>query len=593
MDKHKLGESMKSQALRKAVGNDRKNGLCRLVTSVVGMLLLFGLQLVSLSTDGRAEPSNKLLTIGTSQEFDSLNQLVTTASAAHYLAHFTNRSLVQVNADWKWECHLCVEIPTRENGLVKILEEGGRKKLLATWKIKPEAVWSDGTPVTAKDFKFTWQVGLDNNVSVGERESYQRVEDIIPDEKDPKTFVMKFKEVRYDYYYLSSFYVMPSHIEEPIYKKHKSQLGAYEKNSAFVADPTRLGLANGPYMVKEVKLGSHVTFVKNPKWYGKPAAIETITVKLIPNTQTLEANLISGTIDMINELGLSFDQAIALENRLKGDPALSKEFKVQFEDSIVYEHIELNMENPILKDLQVRKALMHSLDRQKLVDALFQNKQKVAHTFVHPRDVFFSDQVTRYDYDPAKAGKMLDEAGWKMGARGYREKNGQKLSLNIMTTAGNKSRELVQVFLQEQLKKVGVELTVNNVPARVLFGEITPKRQFPALVMFAQTSTPENVPASVMHSRQIPTKENGYGGQNYGAWKNKRVDEILDQAPSELDPAQRKALMAEQQKIFSEDLPHFPLYMRADVVVLPAKLKGYRMTGHLVLPSSWAEEWSF
>jgi peptide/nickel transport system substrate-binding protein len=201
--------------------------------------------------------------------------------------------------------------------------------------------------------------------------------------------------------------------------------------------------------------------------------------------------------------------------------------------------------------------------------------------------------VVRYEYDPTKAGKMLDEAGWKMGSRGYREKNGQKLSLNIMTTAGNKTRELVQVFLQEQLKKVGVELTVNNVPARVLFGEVTPKRQFPSLVMFAQTATPENVPASVMHSRQIPTKENGYGGQNYGGWKNKRNDEILDLVPSELDLGKRKALMAEQQKIFSEDLPHFPLYMRADVVVLPTNLKGYRMTGHLVLPSSWAEQWSF
>jgi peptide/nickel transport system substrate-binding protein len=335
-----------------------------LVSRALGFLALIGLESSFLVGPAFADPSNKLLTIGTSQEFDSLNQLVTTASAAHYLAHFTNRSLVQVNADWKWECHLCTEIPTRENGLVKIVEEGGRKKLLATWKIKPEAVWSDGTPVTAKDFKFTWKVGLDNNVSVGERESYERVEDIVLDDKDPKSFVMKFKEVRYDYYYLSAFYVMPSHIEEPIYNKHKSQLGAYEKNSAFVADPTRVGLSNGPYMVKEIKLGSHVTFIKNPKWYGKPASIETITVKLIPNTQTLEANLVSGTIDMINELGLSFDQAVALEKRLKGDPSLNKKFKVQFEDSIVYEHIELNLDNPILSDLQVRKALMHSLDRK-------------------------------------------------------------------------------------------------------------------------------------------------------------------------------------------------------------------------------------
>ena len=539
------------------------------------------------------EPSNKLLTMGTSQEFDSLNQLLTTASAAHYLMTFTNRSLVQVNPDWKWECHLCVELPTRENGLVKVIDENGKKKMLVTWKIKPEAVWSDGTPITGKDFKFSWEVGTDKKVSVGEREYYDRVEEIILNDKDPKTFVMKFKEVRFDFQNLQAFYVMPAHIEETVYRKHRSQMGAYEKNSTYVTHPTRLGLSNGPYIVKEVKLGSHVTFVKNPKWYGKPASIETITVKLISNTQTLEANLVSGTVDMINELGLSFDQAVALEKRLQRDPALGKKFRVQFEESIVYEHIELNLDNPILADIRVRKALMHAMDRQKLVDALFQNKQKVTHTYVHPRDVFFTENVVRYEYDLGKAGALLDEAGWKMGPQGFREKNGQKLSLNIMTTAGNKTRELVQVFLQEQLKKVGVELSINNVPARVLFGEVTPKRQFPALVMFAQTATPENIPASVMHSRQIPAKENGYGGQNYAGWKNKRNDEIIDLAPTELDGGKRKGLMAEQQKIFSEDLPHFPLYMRADVVVLPSNLKGYRMTGHLVHPSHWAEYWSF
>ncbi len=550
--------------------------------------------MIGFGPEGLAAPNNKQLNIGTGQEFDTLNQLVSSASASHYLAHMTNRSLIVPNADWKWECQLCVEIPTLQNGMVKTIEEGGQKKMVVSWKIKPEAVWSDGTPVTGKDIQFSWEVGTDLKVSVGERDYYDRIESITPDPIDPKAFSMKYKKARYDYYQLSSFFVLPSHIEGPIYNKHKAQLGAYEKNSAFVVDPTRLGLSNGPYMYKEVKLGSHVTLVKNPKWYGKAAAIETVIVKVIPNTQTLEANLVSGTIDMIGELGLTFDQAIALDKRLKKQPELAKKYKVGFEESLIYEHVELNLDNPILADLRVRKALMHALDRQKLVDALFEGKQKVTHTHVHPRDVYFSDAVTKYEPNLAKAASLLDEAGWKLGSPGspvYREKDGKRLSLTIMTTAGNKTRELVEVFIQEQFKKVGVELNINNVPPRVLFGETTPKRQFTGLAMFAQTSTPENPPISTMHSSQIPSKENGYGGQNYGGWRNKRNDEILDTVFTEFDLEKRKVLMAEQQRIYSDDVPHFPLYMRADVSVVPTNLKGYRMTGHLTQSTHWIQDW--
>lgn len=561
-------------------------------SKVIGQILvLMSLVMGVVASRADAAPSNKQLNIGTSQEFDSLNQLLTTASAAHYLAHMTNRSLIVPNADWKWECQLCVEIPTPENGGVKTIEEGGIKKMAVIWKIKPEAVWSDGTPITGKDVEFSWEVGTDKDVSVGERDYYDRIEAIIVDSKDPKVFTMKYKKARYDYYQLSSFYLLPSHLEGPVYKKHKAQVGAYEKNSLFVVSPTRIGLSNGPYMYKEVKLGSHVTLVKNPKWYGKPASIETITVKVIPNTQALEANLISGTIDMIGELGLSFDQALALDKRLKKQPDLAKKFVVGFEESLVYEHIELNLDNPILADLKVRKALMHAMDRQKLVEALFEGKQKVTHTHVHPRDVYFSDAVTHYDYNLSKAGKLLDDAGWKIGSGGFREKDGKRLSLTIVTTAGNKTRELVEVFIQQQFKNVGVELVINNVPARVLFGEVTPKRQFTGLAMFAQTSTPDNPPITTMHSKEIPRKENGFGGQNYGGWKNQRNDEILDGIFSEFDPAKRKAMMAEQQRIFSEDLPHFPLFMRADVSVVPRQLKGYRMTGHLTQSTHWVEDW--
>ena len=102
-----------------------------------------------------------------------------------------------------------------------------------------------------------------------------------------------------------------------------------------------------------MKLGSHVVVKKNPNFVGKAAEIEKIIVKLIPNTQTIEAALLSGEVDMVGEVGVSFDQAVEFEKRMAKDTANKDRFKTIFRDGLIYEHIDLNLRNPILADLNV------------------------------------------------------------------------------------------------------------------------------------------------------------------------------------------------------------------------------------------------
>jgi peptide/nickel transport system substrate-binding protein len=536
-------------------------------------------------------PSKRRLTIGISQEFETLNPIIMSMSASSYIGYMVNRPLVTVDANWQLVCKLCTELPTIENGKAKIFTEKGKKKMLVDWEIKPEAKWADGTPVTGRDVRLSWEIGRHPNVSVAEKDLYMRIESITIDDKNPKRFSMKLAEARYDFNQLGGLNLVPAHLESKLFDAAKSQPNAYEKKTLYTTDPTTRGLYNGPYVIKEIQLGSHVILERNPAYWGSPAEIESIVIKLIPNTQTMEANLLSGTIDMISELGISLDQSLALEKRLKRDPQLGRLYRVVFEDSIAYEHIDFNLENPFLKDVRVRKAIAHGIDRDKLMKALFDGKEKKSSTHIHPKDVYYSEDVKVYNYEPKESARLLEEAGYKKGPSGYLEKDGQKLSLNIMTTAQNKTRELIEVYMQEQLKKLGIELTITNEPARVFFGETTRKRKFPGMVMFTWTSAPDSPPRSTLHSSEIPTEQNSWSGQNYPAWRNARNDEILDQVFKEFDPAKRKTLMAEQQKLYTEDLPVLPLCMKAEIVVIPSNLAGFKLTGHQFVSSMDVEHW--
>lgn len=538
--------------------------------------------------------SNSELKIGISQEFENLNPIIMTMSATTYIYAMAGRALVTLDADSKWVPQLAKEIPSIEKGTAKVADIGGKKKIVANWEIREEAKWGDGKPVICEDFAFSRNVAASPNVSVGEKEVYTQVEKIEWDAKNPKKCTFTYDKARWDFYTLGRFFPLPKHLEEPIFTKHGSKKEGYEKNSLYVKNPTNPGLYNGPYRISDVKLGNHVTLVPNPQWAGIKPKIEKIIIKLIPNTGTLEANLRSGQIDMIGTLGLlAMDQALEIEKKVKSE---GLPFTVTFTPSITYEHIDVNLDNPILKDIRVRQALVYSANRDEMVKALFEGKQQVAEHFISPKDPWYTNdgkQVKLYRYSRREAQKLLDEAGWKVGPDGIRVKNGKRLSLTFMTTAGNKTRELVQVYLQEQWKQIGIEVNIKNEPARVYFAETTKKRKYDGLAMYAWVSSPENNPKSNVTTKNIPTEKNGWSGQNYPGWSNKEVDAACEAIDTEMSAAKRRELAIKVQKLYTEEVPVIPLFYRSDVSVVPPTLKNYRPTGHQYAETNEIEKWTF
>ncbi|OFZ29666.1 MAG: ABC transporter substrate-binding protein [Bdellovibrionales bacterium RIFCSPHIGHO2_01_FULL_40_29] len=569
-----------------------------LVTTVLALSLFVGCTKKDATTTAEAPSTttttltNNELKVGISQEFENFNPLIASMMATTYMQRMVNRTLVVIDADGKWVPQLAKQIPTLENGGAKITEKGGKKILTADWEILENAVWGDGKPVICEDFEFAIKVASSPNVGVGEKETYTQVKSMVIDSKNPKKCTFTYDKVKWDFYQLGTLFPLPKHLEEPVFKKFGGQKEGYEKNSIYSKEPTNVGLYNGPYVLTEIQLGDHVTFTPNPKFYGEQAKIKKIIVKLIPNTGTLEANLRSGTIDLISVLGLALDQALAFDKKIKEEKL---GYTVLFQPSAVYEHIDLNLDHPALKDIRVRKALHFAINKEDLVNALFEGKQQPALHNITPNDPWYtadSSKIVTYKYSKREADRLLDEAGWKMGTDGIRTKDGKKLSFTLMTTAGNKTRELVQVYLQNQWKQVGVEVNSKNEPARVFFGETTKKRNFDSMALFAWISSPESSPKSTFSSKNIPTAKTGWSGQNYMGWKNAKVDTLLESLDTEFKPEKRVEIIHEVLKAYTDEVPVLPLYYRSDVAVIPTQMKGYKLTGHQFPETNEVEKWT-
>lgn len=524
------------------------------------------------------------LTIGITQFPSTLNPAINAMLAKSYVLAMARRTVSIIGPDWKPVCEVCTELPTFENDRAKKyeLEDGsGKFGVFTTYTIRDDAFWGDGTPVTTKDVLFTWNVGKHPKTGVANRSAFEDIVDIqIADEK---TFTLKVQKLTYDYSALGGFPLMPAHLEEPAFSDPQE----YRHRTLYDTDPTNPGLYNGPYRIVEVASGSHITLARNEHWKGQSPQFDRITVRAIENTAALEANLLSGSIDYIaGELGLTLDQALAFEKR-HGD-----KFDITYKPGLIYEHIDLMLDNPVLQDIRVRRALLHAIDRDAVSTRLFQGKQPVAHGFVNPLDWTYNDGIRKYPFDPKLADKLLDEAGWTVKKKGIRHNSsGERLSLEIMSTAGNRIRELVEQVLQNYWKRVGIDVRIRNQPPRVLFGETIAKRKFTGLAMYAWLSSPESLPRTTLYSTSIPTAENNWAGQNNPGFKNSEMDELIDAIEIELDREKRKALWARAQEIYAEELPVLPLYYRANAYVFPKWLKGVVPTGHQFSTTHWIENW--
>ncbi len=524
------------------------------------------------------------LVIGLSQFPSSLHPDINPEASKGYALGFADRPVTSFDKDWKLVCMLCADLPSLDNGLARIEDRGnGQKGMAVTLKLKEGLRWGDGEKITARDVVFSFKVGADPRSGYALADLWTRIDRI--DVVDELTVIAHLKTVRVDY--AEWGYLLPEHIEAKPFAEGQEP-GDYGRLSAYNRAPTTPGLYNGPYRIAEYVSGAHIVLEPNPFWAGEKPYFKRIVLRTIENTAALQSNLLSGDIDMApgDAGGLTIDQVLDLQRRYPD------RFTYLFKPSLTYEHLDVSGTNPLLADRRVREALLYAADRKTMTDKLFNGMQPVADSFVVPLNADYSPDVPKYPYDPKKAKALLAEAGFTPGPDGIcRNDRGERLSFPLQTTAGNRLRELQEEVLQSNWRVSCIEVTIKNEPARAFFGETLKKRLFSGLAMYAWIMTVTASPRQTLASESIPSAENGYAGSNSVGYSNPRLDALISEVETELDPQKRKLAWAEMQKIYATDLPALPLFFRADPHVVPRWLKGYEPTGHLALTPNWAEHW--
>ena len=522
------------------------------------------------------------LVIGMTQFPASFHPNFESMVAKYYALNLTMRPVTSYDKDWNLVCLLCTTLPTIENGGAVVTDLGdGKKGIAVTYTLHPEATWGDGTPVSTRDVKYTIEVGKNPESGILGAEFYRRVLSI--DVVDDKTFTLQMDRVDYKYNDLG-LYLLPEHIDRPAFANPSE----YRSKNTYDSDTYNPGLYFGPYRISKVEPGAYIEYVSNDTWWGRTPHFSKIVIRIIENTAALEANLLSGSIDYISGvLGVTLDQALAIQKRHPDD------FDFVFRPGLIYEHIDLNLDNPILADSRVRQALTLAIDRQSISDQLFSGQQPVADVFVSPLDPVFNNNIKRYRYDIQAAAALLDSAGWTNFVDGIRHNaDGEMLQLEFGTTSGSRVREAVQQILQIQWREAGIDVRLRNQPPRVFFGETVSKRQFSGMAMFAWISDPESSPRTTLHSDEIPSEENSWVGSNYMGYRNPEMDRLIDEVEITLDQSKRLKLFAQIQDIYAADLPAIPLYYRSSPFIIPKWLNGIEPTGNTSTTTLWVENWS-
>lgn len=440
---------------------------------------------------------------------------------------------------------MVTKIPSLSNGLLKVNTEEGTVE--TTFILRKGIKWSDGQPVTADDIIFAYNMYMNDAVQIVSRYPYDQIEEI----KKVDTYTVYVKWGVLDNVVLTGLPIYPKHILGPIYDQDPSLI-----NSADYG--TKNPIHCGPYVVDKYVAGQYTTYKKNPNWYGGEPVLDTITDRVIQDTNTQFANILAGGID-------SGSAILTLDLARQVDSKMTKVMDVYYNKGSSFGLMQLNLTSDWFKDVRVRKAFLYAIDRYELV-----RRANVGNdpglSFVPAGTWAFKDVLGQYKYNPDKANELLDAAGWKWNAAHTLRilPNGQEAKLKVPYAQGASFREREVTIMQPMLLKVGISLEHGPMDFNALLDSET-KGTFTLTLHGISYSEYDPVGSMVsLQTKEIPTAENGYAGQNVNRFSNSEMDKYVVQALNEGFKSQKERLAAlyKVQEIYGDNVPFILLEQR-------------------------------
>ncbi len=530
---------MSKTPLRTAVPASRRMLIAALtVTALVGSLAACAPSSATPEPSEAAVVDGGELVIGAEQEPDCTDWIATCAGSiwGTYVMQVPTMPAVfqtrQVDEEW-------VPVPSdlvTEEPVAEVAADGTQT---ITYSINPEAVWSDGEPITSADFAYT-ALQIRDGDDIFDKTGYDRITAV--DTSDPQTAVVTLDSAYAGWRTLFSVYgIMPSHLLEG------------QDRAALMTDG--YDFSGGPWKIEKWTRGTSVTLVPNENYWGEKPHLDRVTFLFLPDTTAAFQALKSGQVSAL----YPSPQLDALTQIEAGLPGIRSQVDAR---SGNLEAIWLNNAAAPFDSVAVRQALAYSIDRDAIVKRLFGSLgiEEAQQSFNSPMVApFAADDFSRYTLDLDKVDELMEGDGWSKNSDDVWAKDGETATFAVKTLAGNKRRDLTVQVLQSQLADAGFEMTIDQVTPADLFGTTAPQGDFQAGLWALVDTFPDPTLSSTFSSVNIPSEANGYSGINFYRVDIPGLDDLLGQVDSEIDTDARIAASHEGDALIAENVPSLPL----------------------------------
>ncbi|MEM7051010.1 MAG: ABC transporter substrate-binding protein [Acidobacteriota bacterium] len=437
---------------------------------------------------------------------------------------------------------------------------------VVTFALRQDARWSDGTPVTAADVRFTWQAQMDPDIAWDTAYAKESITDV--EVVDQHTVRVHFDRVYPNQMLdLNESYILPQHLWGRVPFAEWRQKSEWFRDNA---------VYSGAFEIASWTPQQEIVLERNEAYYDPELPrLDRVIYRIVPDQTNHVTQLLSGSIDMAGTL--------SPENleRLEEQPHI--ELRSFWGPSYIF--IAWNQRSPLFQERDVREALTLAIDRATMVESLWGDKGRVANSPIIQNVWIHNPDLEPYAYDPNRAKELLAKHGWRdTDGDGVLDRDGQPFAFDLMTNEGNRQRIDATVIIQSQLARLGIQATPRILEFQSFVKKTNEGEYDAALSGWTMPTTLDFRYA--FHSDEI-----GHGS-NFIAYSNPDTDRLLDQIAAQSELADAEPLLLELQEVLNQQLPYTILWESKRIVGMNRRIRDANpnvLFVHYDLPQWWVD----